>query len=109
MRRGYVSSVALLAIAALIALVLRPVGVEVFNVSSDPAAVVRVVSHSGSSQCVVASDCESVAPANLNLDLGSAAPVLALSAGVIGLLVSARTFRPAGHVYAIPNPPPRSS
>jgi hypothetical protein len=108
MRRGYVSALALFAVAALIALVLRPVGVDVFNVASDPGAV-RVISHAGSSQCVVASDCESVAPANLNLDLGSAAPVLVLGSGLVAFLLSAGTLRPAGHVYAIPNPPPRSS
>jgi hypothetical protein len=102
-RRLLLAAIALTAIAALI---LRPIGVEVFGIPPDPRHL-EVVSAPGSSEhCVVISDCETVLTATANIDF-THSPLVPVLLG-FAFLVLAVAVRPQGSPsLAVSSPPPR--
>jgi hypothetical protein len=98
---------ALLALTAISALILRPVGIEVFGVQPDPRHL-EVIGVPGSSQhCVLIADCETVLTATANFDL-THSPLLPVLVG-FAFLVLMTTLRPrSGPNLPVSSPPPKA-
>ena len=105
-RRQRLLFAALLALTALSALILRPIGVEVFGVQPDPRGL-EVTGVPGSSEhCVVITDCETVLTATASFDL-THTPLLPILAG-FAVVVLTVTLRPRrGPSLPVSSPPPR--
>jgi hypothetical protein len=98
--------VAIFALTAISALVLRPIGVEVFGVQPDPRHMEVVGVPDSGEHCVIIADCETVLTATASFDL-TRSPLLPVLLGV-AILVLIETARPrSGPSLSVPIPPPR--
>lgn len=105
-KRKRILLTALLALTAVSALLLRPIGVNLFEIRPAPDSIEVFGVPNSSEHCVVTTDCESVLTANTNVDT-THLPLLLVLSGV-AFLVFAAVVRPShSPSLAISNPPPR--
>jgi hypothetical protein len=105
-KRQRIVLAALLALTAVSALILRPIGVELFDIPLDSRDI-EIVGKPGTSQhCVVITDCETLLTANTTVDLTQALPFLILVGFAFVVLTTAA--RPeSGPKPSVSSPPPK--
>jgi len=105
-KRQRIVLAALLALTAVSALILRPIGVEVFDIPLDSREI-EIVGQPGTSQhCVVITDCDTALTASTNVDLTHALPILILVGFAFVVLTTAALPR-SGPKPSVSSPPPR--
>jgi hypothetical protein len=106
LKRQRIFLTALLALTAVFALLLRPVGVNLFDIPPAPDSIEILGVPNSSEHCVVITDCETILTVNTNVDIAHL-PLLPIFGGV-AFMVLATAVRPnRSPALTISNPPPR--
>lgn len=106
MKRGYLV-LALLALLAVMTIQSRPIGVAVFGVQPALSDIQIVGTADGGHICKVTSNCQTVTPTHLGMDIDHLGLLFLAAAAVLLLLLAAASMQPMLFLSVI-NPPPQS-
>ncbi len=98
---------ALVALLAVVTIQLRPIGVAVFHVRPAPADITIVGTADGGHICEVTSDCQTVTPTHIGMNVDHILPLFFGAPAILLLLLAATSMR-ATLFFSLLKPPPQS-